>query len=104
MGAQDSRQTWLEQPFWKQVKYYFLMFCFGGLCSYIATRFFMVDFLILNFHLQHLWLFLPEGTIIFGGLYIWNWSRTSQKKKQQKQAQTELRKLLQQASGGEKKK
>ena len=60
--------------------------------------------IILNFHLQHLWLFLPESTILFGGLYIWNWSRTSQKKKQQKQAQTELRKLLQQASGGEKKK
>jgi hypothetical protein len=104
MSKQEQRIAIEIRGLLKVIKYFGITFLAGWLSSYVATRFFNADFLILNYHLQHLWLLAPEGSILFGGLYIWNWSRVSEKKKQQKQAKEQIKSLLQQAAGGEKKK
>jgi len=83
----------------KVLKYFGLVFLTGWICSYFATRFVNLDMLILQFHLQNLWLVIPEGTVVFGFLAIWNWSRTSEKKKRQRQAQEQIDKLLVEAKG-----
>ena len=97
MGAQDSRQSWHEMPFWSLVKNYLkIALIFYGL-GWIFTRFANLDLLILNIHLQNLWLIIPEGFVLFGSGWIWNWSRQSEKKKRQKQAKRDLQALLEQA-------
>jgi len=75
----------------------------GFAASYVLTRFIKFDLLILNFHLQNLWLLIPETFIVFGGVYIWNWSRKSEKKKRKKQAQEQLKKLILEAGGSKRK-
>jgi ABC-type amino acid transport system permease subunit len=35
MGAQDERQTWVELPFWRQIKYYILAWIAGIFTGFI---------------------------------------------------------------------
>jgi cytochrome c-type biogenesis protein CcmH/NrfF len=63
----------------------------------------MWDYALWNFHLANLWLIFPEGITLFGTVYIWRWDRKREQAKRQRQAQTELQRLLQQAGGGNKK-
>ena len=103
MSKQEQRVAIEIRGLFKLIKYFGITFLIGGLTSYIATRIFNLDILLLNFHLQNLWLIIPEGTILFGAFSLWNWSRTSEKKKRQKQAKDQLQTLIKEA-GGEKKK
>jgi H+/Cl- antiporter ClcA len=105
LGAQADKHApgWYELPFWRMVKYVAYGVLAGFLSSYVLVRAFNFDWLIINFHLKNLWLLAPETIIIVGSLHIWNWSRKSEKKKRQKQAQEQLNKLLQTAGGETKK-
>jgi H+/Cl- antiporter ClcA len=105
MGAQADKHApgWYELPFWRMVKYVVYGVAVGFVSSYVLVRLFNFDWFILNFHLQNLWLLPPEIIIFAGSVYIWNWSRKSEKKKRRKQAQEQLNKLLETAGGETKK-
>lgn len=103
MGAQDSDRSWHELPFWTLVKNYIKSFLIGGLIIYVLTRFVNLDILILNIHIQNMWLIIPEGMIVFGAFSIWNWDRQNEKKKRQKQAKQRLQTLIGEAGGETKK-
>jgi len=103
MSKQEQRVAIEIRGLFKVIKYFGLTFLAGAITSYVGTRFFNWDILLLNFHLQYWWLFFPEGTIVFGALWIWNWSRTSEKKKRQKQAKEQLQTLIKEAGGEPKK-
>lgn len=102
MGAQDSNRSWHELPFWTLVKNYLKSFTIGAVLSYALTRFFNLDLLVLEFHIQNLWLILPESFTLCGALYIWSWSRKSEQRKKRRRAQKELASLLESAGGGKK--
>ena len=104
MDAQDSKQSWHELPFWSLIKNYFKIALIFFILGWGFTRIINFDILILNLHLQNLWLLAPETIIVTGGLWLWNWSRTSEKKKRQKQAKQQLQTLIEEARGGEQKK
>jgi hypothetical protein len=102
MGAQDGKKVWFETAsFWQLLKYFFKfalkMFIIGCVVAYISTRFFNWDYMVLAIHIQY-WYVLPpsELVIVFGSVALWNWSRTSEKKKHEKQLMRE--------AGGEKQK
>ena len=97
MGAQTGQQGWFELPFWRLIKYVLYGVLIGALAGYVFTRFVNLDYLILAFHVQNLWLLVPEGVVLTGTAYIWNWSRNSQKKKRQRQAKEQLDKLMSEA-------
>lgn len=103
MGAQDSHQSWHELPFWTLVKNYLRIAIIFFIVGWASTRIANLDILVLQFHLQNMWLLAPETGIVIGGLWIWNWSRTSEKKKRQKQAKERLQTLIQEAGGEQKK-
>ena len=89
--------------FIRVLRYFGTIFLFGWFCSYIATRFFNVDTFIINYHLANPWLTIPEATIFVGYIWLWNWSRTSEKKKRQKEATKQLKTLMEQVGGENKK-
>lgn len=102
MGAQDSKQSWQELPFWNLVKNYIKCFLLGGLTLYLATRFGMWDITLANFHLQNMWLFIPETTVVLGAAYIWRWSRSTERKKRQKEAKQEMQTLIKEINKAQK--
>ena len=103
MAKSEQRVAIEIRGLFKLIKYFGITFLIGAITSYVGTRFFNLDILLLNFHLHNLWLIIPEGTILFGAIWLWNWSRTSEKNKREKQAQEQLKALIKEA-GGEKKK
>lgn len=103
MGAQADGQSWQELPFWTLVKNYLKSAGVGALVMYILTRAFSWDIVLWNIQMENMWLFIPEFTIFFGTVWIWNWSRASERRKRQKQARNELRAILKNATAPEKK-
>jgi hypothetical protein len=103
MAKSEQRVAIEIRGLYKVIKYFGVTFLVGGLTSYVATRVFNLDILLFNIELQNLWLIIPEGTILFGAGWFWNWSRTSEKKKRQKQAKEQLQTLIKEAGGEQKK-
>jgi len=103
MSKQEQRVAIEIRGLWKVIKYFGITFLVGAIVSYVGTRFFNLDLLLITIELQNLWLIIPEGVILSGAVWFWNWSRTSEKHKRQKQAQDQLQTLIKEA-GGEKKK
>ena len=103
MSKQEQRVAIEIRGLWKVIKYFGITFLVGAIASYVGTRFFNLDIILLNIHLQNLWLLIPEQTIVLGALWLWHWSSTSEKKKRQKQAKDQLQTLIKEA-GTEKKK
>jgi len=104
MGAQDERAPgWYELPFKRLLKYVVETAIIFFLVGWIATRLVNWDYLLLQIHMQNLWLIIPEGVIALGTFYLWRWSRISEKKKRQKQAKQRLQTLLREAGGEQKK-
>jgi len=103
MSKQEQRVAIEIRGLWKVIKYFGITFLVGAITSYVGTRFFNLDLLLITIELQNLWLIIPEGTIFFGTVWFWNWSRTSEKNKRQKQAKEQLQTLIKEA-GTEKKK
>jgi hypothetical protein len=102
LGAQDERVPgWYELPFKRLIKYIILALIIGTINGWIGTRIFNIDLMILAFHVQNLWLIIPEGVTLSGAVWLWNWSRTSEKKKRQKQAKQQLQKLIHDAGDKE---
>jgi hypothetical protein len=99
LSKQEQRVAIEIRGLFKVIKYFGITFLAGCISSYVATRIFNLDFLILNFHLQNIWLTLPESAIFFGAVWLWNWSRTSEKKKRQKQAKDQLQTWIKEAGG-----
>lgn len=105
MGAQTDSKSWHELPFWTLVKNYLRIAVVFFFLGWIFTRFVNWDILILQLHLNNLWLLAPESAIVFGGLWLWNWDVQKGKKKRKQQAQEQLQTLIEQARrGGEKEK
>lgn len=103
MAKQEQRVAIEIRGLFKVIKYFGITLLIGAIISYITTRFFNWDIILLNIHLQNLWLLIPEGTILFGAGWLWSWSRSSEKKKRQKQAREQLQVLIKEAGGETKK-
>jgi len=93
LGEREGYTTW-EFPVKKALKIFALIAIVAWTSSYVATLFFNLDFMLLNIHLQNLWLLIPETVVVFGSVWIWNWSRQSEKKKRAKKTEAYLEKLL----------
>jgi hypothetical protein len=109
MGAQSDKKVWLETAsFWQLLRYFgrfaLIIFSISWFSSWIATRFFALDFMLLNYHLINWWLFIAEGTVLAGAFYLRHWSQATEKKKQREKARAELSQLLEASQGGEHKK
>jgi ABC-type antimicrobial peptide transport system permease subunit len=86
MGAQDGKKVWFETAsFWQLLKYFFkfalTIFIIAFIFTYVLTRFFNWDILLLQFHMQNLWLLIPESLVVIGSLGLWIWSRKTEHRK-----------------------
>ena len=99
LGQSEGYKATLEWGFWKFIKYFTVFGIIIWIASWALTRIVNLDLMVWAWHLANWWIFIPETAVAMGAVYIWHWSRKSEKKKKQQAYREHLDRLVKEARG-----